>query len=97
MPSFKDTNGREWLVTLNVAQVKRVRERLGINLADLPEIVKLEIESQALPLGRIMIRHHLLREVELLGLWRVAAGPTASRSPSAAGSTGSATSRGVPT
>ncbi|RIK80201.1 MAG: hypothetical protein DCC68_11610 [Planctomycetota bacterium] len=37
MPSFKDTNGREWLVTLNVAQVKRVRERLGINLADLQE------------------------------------------------------------
>jgi chorismate-pyruvate lyase len=48
---------------------------MRINLADLPEIVKLEIESQALPLGRIMIRHHLLREVELLGLWRVAAGP----------------------
>jgi hypothetical protein len=37
MPSFKDTNGREWLVTLNVAQVKRVRERLNINLADLQE------------------------------------------------------------
>ena len=37
MPSFKDTNGREWLVTLNVAQVKRVRERLKINLADLQE------------------------------------------------------------
>ncbi|MEX2188443.1 MAG: hypothetical protein WD875_16665, partial [Pirellulales bacterium] len=34
---FKDTNGREWLVTLNVAQVKRVRERLRINLADLQE------------------------------------------------------------
>ncbi len=37
MPSYKDTNGREWLVTLNVAQVKRVRERLGVNLADLQE------------------------------------------------------------
>ncbi|MEX2187955.1 MAG: hypothetical protein WD875_14210 [Pirellulales bacterium] len=37
MPSFKDTNGREWLVTLNVAQVKRVREQLRINLADLQE------------------------------------------------------------
>jgi hypothetical protein len=37
MPSFKDTSGREWLVTLNVAQVKRVRERLGVNLADLQE------------------------------------------------------------
>jgi len=46
-----------------------------INLADLPEIVRLEIESQALPLGRIMIRHHLMREVELCQLWRVNPGP----------------------
>ena len=48
---------------------------MRINLAGLPQIVRLEIESQALPLGRIMIRHHLLREVELLNLWRIAAGP----------------------
>lgn len=34
MPSFKDTTGREWLVVVNVAQVKRVREQLKINLAD---------------------------------------------------------------
>ncbi len=46
-----------------------------INLTDLPEIVRLEIESQALPLGRIMIRHHLMREVELCQLWRVTPGP----------------------
>ena len=44
---------------------------MRINLAGLPDIVKLEIESQALPLGRIMIRHHLMREVELCQLWRV--------------------------
>jgi len=44
---------------------------MQINLAGLPEIVRLEIQSQALPLGRIMIRHHLLREVELVQLWRV--------------------------
>lgn len=48
---------------------------MRINLAGLPQIVRMEIESQALPLGRIMIRHHLLREVELLNLWRVSAGP----------------------
>jgi chorismate-pyruvate lyase len=48
---------------------------MRINLAGLPKIVRLEIESQALPLGRIMIRHHLLREVELLNLWRVSSGP----------------------
>lgn len=48
---------------------------MKIDLAGLPEIVRMEIESQALPLGRIMIRHHLMREVELLALWRIAAGP----------------------
>lgn len=47
---------------------------MRINLAGLPEIVRLEIESQALPLGRIMIRHHLMREVELCQLWRVKPG-----------------------
>jgi chorismate-pyruvate lyase len=48
---------------------------MRINLAGLPQIVRLEIESQALPLGRIMIRHHLMREVELLCLWKITAGP----------------------
>ena len=48
---------------------------MRINLAGLPQIVRMEIESQALPLGRIMIRHHMFREVELLNLWRVTAGP----------------------
>ncbi len=47
---------------------------MRINLASLPEIVRMEIESRALPLGRIMIRHHLLREVELCQLWRVQPG-----------------------
>ncbi|MGI9428894.1 MAG: hypothetical protein ACR2NM_09570 [Bythopirellula sp.] len=44
---------------------------MRINLSGLPEIVRLEIESQALPLGRIMIRHHLMREVEMCQLWQV--------------------------
>ena len=48
---------------------------MRITLAGLPDIVRMEIESQALPLGRIMIRHHLLRHVELQQLWRVTAGP----------------------
>lgn len=47
---------------------------MRINLAGLPDIVRLEIESQALPLGRIMIRHHLLREVELCQLWQIVPG-----------------------
>lgn len=48
---------------------------MRINLKGLPEIVRLEIESQALPLGRIMIRHHLMREVELCQLYEVNPGP----------------------
>jgi len=48
---------------------------MRINLANLPQIVRMEIQSQALPLGRIMIRHHLLREVELCQLWRISPGP----------------------
>lgn len=47
---------------------------MRIHLQGLPEIVRMEIESRALPLGRIMIRHHLLREVELSQLWRVQPG-----------------------
>ena len=47
---------------------------MRINLSGLPEIVRMEIESQALPLGRIMIRHHLMREVEMCQLWHVKPG-----------------------
>jgi chorismate-pyruvate lyase len=47
---------------------------MQVNLAGLPDIVRLEIESQALPLGRIMIPHHLLREVEACQMWRVLPG-----------------------
>lgn len=42
-----------------------------VDLPALPEIVRLEIESHALPLGRILIRRHVLRQVELEQLWRV--------------------------
>ena len=48
---------------------------MRISLDGLPQIVRLEVESQALPLGRIMIRHHLMRDVELDKLWRITAGP----------------------
>ena len=47
---------------------------MRINLAGLPEIVRMEVQSRALPLGRIMIRHHLMREVEMCQLWRVTPG-----------------------
>jgi hypothetical protein len=41
----------------------------------LPAEVRNEIVSQSEPLGRILIRHGLLREVEVLTLWRITPGP----------------------
>lgn len=51
--------------------------RLNIDLLD--PIVWQEIESQGTPLGRVLIRHHVLREVALCGLWRVEAGEPLAR------------------
>lgn len=43
--------------------------------ASLPEDVRVEIRRRDTPLGRVLIRHGLLREVELLSLWRITPGP----------------------
>jgi chorismate-pyruvate lyase len=45
-----------------------------LNLRYLSEPVRREIKSQAKPLGRILIEHNVLRQVELVGLWKVACG-----------------------
>src|SRR6056297_2536938 len=39
-----------------------------------PEVWK-KIESRTMPLGRVLIEHNVLREVQLCGLWQVTAGP----------------------
>jgi chorismate-pyruvate lyase len=46
-----------------------------LNLRYLDEAVRREIQGQGKPLGRILIEHEVLREVELVSLWRVACGP----------------------
>jgi chorismate-pyruvate lyase len=46
--------------------------RLNFDLLS-PE-VREEIESQKTPLGRILIKHNVLREIELVGLWQVTPG-----------------------
>jgi chorismate-pyruvate lyase len=46
--------------------------RLNFELLS-PE-VRGEIESQTAPLGRILIRHNVLREIELVAVWRVTPG-----------------------
>lgn len=47
---------------------------MRIDLGGLPPGVREAIEEQRAPLGRILIRNNLLREVELLALWKIAIG-----------------------
>jgi chorismate-pyruvate lyase len=46
-----------------------------INLHGLSQEVREEIESRRIPLGRVLIRHNVLRRVELQRLWRIWPGP----------------------
>ena len=48
---------------------------MRIDLSGLPPIVREEIESRGTPLGRVLIRHNVLRHVELHRLWRIKPGP----------------------
>jgi hypothetical protein len=48
---------------------------MRIWLADLPATAQNEITGQREPLGRVLITHNLLREVELITLWRIVPGP----------------------
>ncbi len=47
--------------------------RLNLNL--LADDVRREIESEQIPLGRVLIQHNVLREVEPIGIWKVEPGP----------------------
>lgn len=46
-----------------------------LNMAYLDEEVRREIESESKPLGRVLIDHNVLREVQLVALWKVQPGP----------------------
>lgn len=52
---------------------------MRVALASLPPDVWQRIEDGNCPLGRILIRGNVLREVELLSLWRIEAGPKLAR------------------
>jgi hypothetical protein len=43
--------------------------------ADLSAAAQEEIKTKRIPLGRVLIRHNVLREVEVLTLWRIVPGP----------------------
>ncbi|WP_425399337.1 hypothetical protein [Aeoliella sp.] len=47
---------------------------MSIDLADLPPNVREAIETGCAPLGRVLIKNNLLRDVELLALWRIETG-----------------------
>jgi chorismate-pyruvate lyase len=46
-----------------------------LNFEFLSPEVQQEIERQETPLGRILIKHNVLREIELVAIWRVKPGP----------------------
>jgi chorismate-pyruvate lyase len=48
---------------------------MRINLKQLSDVVRAEIVGGRIPLGRALIRHNVLRHVELQRLWRVNPGP----------------------
>jgi chorismate-pyruvate lyase len=48
---------------------------MRVDFAQLPGDVRREIESRGEPLGRILIRHNVLVEVQLQSLWKVTPGP----------------------
>ncbi|HEV3004476.1 MAG TPA: hypothetical protein VGX78_08435 [Pirellulales bacterium] len=47
---------------------------MRVNFAYLSPAVRDEIQSEAAPLGRILIRHDVLRKVQLFSLWRIVTG-----------------------
>jgi chorismate-pyruvate lyase len=46
-----------------------------MNFAFVNPAVRADIESRRIPLGRVLIEHNVLRQVQLVGLWRVQPGP----------------------
>ena len=67
-------------ITLATEQSKRIVQygivRLNVDALN-PDVWK-RIESQEIPLGRVLIQHNVLREVELCELWEVRAGESLS-------------------
>jgi chorismate-pyruvate lyase len=47
---------------------------MRIWLTDLPSAAQEEIASKKAPLGRVLIRHNVLREVEVITLWKIEPG-----------------------
>ena len=65
-------------ITLVTSESQRIVQYgiVRIDTTKLEPMVWSEIENQSTPLGRVLVKHDVLREVQLCGLWRVKAGPS---------------------
>ena len=64
-------------ITLQTQQTKKIVQYgiVLLNVDCLEPTVWQRIASQHVPLGRVLVEHNVLREVQLCELWRVQAGP----------------------
>jgi chorismate-pyruvate lyase len=75
----------EWRDEASYARTSLLRRRsdgtvvqfgmMRIWLNDLPNAAQQEITNKQAPLGRVLIEHNVLREVELITLWKIKPGP----------------------
>ncbi|MCG8648633.1 MAG: hypothetical protein MI861_02305 [Pirellulales bacterium] len=65
-------------ITLTTTSSKRVVQYgiVRLKTTALEDQVWRQVASQEMPLGRVLIEHNVLREVQLCGLWRIKAGPS---------------------
>ncbi|TWU26205.1 hypothetical protein Pla52o_00580 [Novipirellula galeiformis] len=74
----RDANWYSREITLVTQQDRQIVQYgiVRLNVDQLSEPVWKRIESEGTPLGRVLIEHNVLRQVQLCGLWRVSAGPS---------------------
>ncbi len=74
----RDTNWYSREITLVASETKQVVQYgiVRLNTTALATEVWRRIESRETPLGRVLIEHNVLREVQLCELWKVVAGPS---------------------
>lgn len=65
-------------ITLVTSRSRRIVQYgiVRLDTSKLESEVWQQIESQSIPLGRVLIEHQVMREVVLHGLWRVRVGPS---------------------
>ncbi len=72
----RDRNWYSREITLVSSETNRIVQYgiVRLDIGALDDEVWRQIEAEQVPLGRVLIEHNVLREVELCGLWSVKAG-----------------------